>query len=103
MQQKWILLFLKKVPIRLSDERWFHITENHSEVAGYYYEVLECVEEPETIYEGRAGECIAIELENGKYIVVIYKEVRENDGFIITAFLTSKKKQLERRRRIWPK
>ncbi len=103
MQQKWILLFLKKVPIRLSDERWFHITENHSEVAGYYYEVLECVEEPETIYEGRAGECIAIELENGKYIVVIYKEVRENDGFIITAFLTSKKKQLERRRRLWLK
>ena len=36
------------VPIRLTEERWFHITEEHSEMAGYYFEVLEAVEEPET-------------------------------------------------------
>ncbi|MHC1574416.1 MAG: hypothetical protein ACXQTY_01225 [Candidatus Methanogasteraceae archaeon] len=29
------------VPIRLTKERWFHITEEHSEMAGYYFEVLE--------------------------------------------------------------
>jgi len=46
------------VPIRLTEERWFHITEEHSEMAGYYFEVLEAVEEPEAIYEGRADECI---------------------------------------------
>jgi len=46
-------------PIRLTEERWFHITEEHSEMAGYYFEVLETVEEPEAIYEGKAGECIA--------------------------------------------
>jgi hypothetical protein len=28
------------VLIRLPDERWFHITEEHSEMAGYYFEVL---------------------------------------------------------------
>ena len=33
------------VPIRLTEERWFHITEEHSEMAGYYFEVLETVEE----------------------------------------------------------
>lgn len=27
----------KGVPIRLTEERWFHITEEHSEMAGYYY------------------------------------------------------------------
>jgi len=46
------------VPIRLPKERWFHITEEHSEMAGYYFEVLETVEEPEAIYEGKAGECL---------------------------------------------
>ncbi|MHC1610492.1 MAG: hypothetical protein ACXQTW_02655 [Candidatus Methanospirareceae archaeon] len=25
------------VPIRLTDERWLHITEEHSEMAGYYF------------------------------------------------------------------
>jgi len=27
------------VPIRLTEERWFHIVENHDELAGYYDEV----------------------------------------------------------------
>jgi len=47
------------VPIRLTGERWLHITEEHSELAGYYFEVLEVVKEPVAIYEGEAGECIA--------------------------------------------
>ena len=90
------------VPIRLTEERWFHITEEHSEMAGYYFEVLEAVEEPEAVYEGRAGECIAArEVEKGKYIVVVYRELGRVDGFVITAFLTRRRKQLERRRKIW--
>ena len=90
------------VPIRLTEERWFHITEEHSEMAGYYFEVLEAVEEPEAVYEGRAGECIAArEVEKGKYIVVVYRELGKVDGFVITAFLTRRRKQLERRRKIW--
>ena len=28
------------VPIRLTDERWTHIVENHDDIAGYYFEVL---------------------------------------------------------------
>lgn len=47
------------VPIRLTEERWLHITEEHSELAGYYFEVLEAVKGPVAIYEGKAGECIA--------------------------------------------
>lgn len=91
------------VPIRLTEERWLHITEEHSEMAGYYFEVLETVEMPEAIYKGQAGECIAIkELEGDKHIVVIYKEESKQDGFIITAFLTRKKKQFERRTKLWP-
>lgn len=90
------------ISIRLTEERWFHITEEHSEMAGYYFEVLETVEEPEAIFEGKEGECIAVrEVEKGKYVVVVYRELSKEDGFVITAFLTRRKKQLERRRRIW--
>jgi hypothetical protein len=90
------------VPIRLPEERWFHITEEHSEMAGYYFQVLETVEEPEAIYEGNAGECIAVrEVDTGKYIVVVYKEVTKEDGFIVTAFLTRRKRQLERKKKKW--
>ena len=75
------------VPIRLTKERWFHNTEEHSEMAGYYFEVLETVEEPEAIYEGKTGESLAVrEVENGKNIVVVYKELSKDDGFVITAF-----------------
>ena len=35
-----------------------NISCRHSEMAGYYFEVLETVEEPEAIYEGKMGECI---------------------------------------------
>ncbi len=70
-----IVKSIKNIPIRLTEERWFHITEEHSEMAGYYFDVLETVKEPEIIYEGNAGECIALrELENGKYLVVIYRK-----------------------------
>ncbi len=60
------------VPIRLPEERWIHITDEHSEMAGYYFEVLETVQSPEAIYEGQVGELFAAkEIEPGKYIVVI--------------------------------
>ncbi len=92
------------VPIRLPEARWFHVTEEHSEMAGYYFEVLETLENPEAVYEGETGECLAVkEVEKDKYIVVIYREASKEDGFIITAFLTKRKRQLERRRRLWPR
>ncbi len=79
-----------------------HITEEHSEMAGYYFEVLEAVEEPEAIFAGKTGEFIAVrEIEKDKYIVVIYKELGKEDGFVITAFLMRQRKKLERRQKIW--
>ncbi len=46
------------VPIRLTDERWLHITEEHSEMAGSYFDVLEAIQEPDAIHEGKAGELL---------------------------------------------
>lgn len=67
-------------------------------MAGYYYEVLETIQEPEVIYEGKIGELLAVkEITTGKYMVVVYKEVDMMDGFVITAFFTRRINQLERR------
>ena len=41
------------VSIRLTDERWAHITEKHCELAGLRAEVVETVLKPERIFENR--------------------------------------------------
>jgi hypothetical protein len=41
MKTRYIAISKNGVPIRLTEERWFHITEEHSEMAGYYFEILE--------------------------------------------------------------
>lgn len=92
------------VPIRLTEERWLHITEEHNELAGYYFDVLETVQQPGSVYSGKEEACIAVRFlkEWDKYLVVIYKEVNKNDGFIITAFFTKKVEKIKRRKRLWP-
>lgn len=102
MRSNTILSF-NKIPIRLTEERWLHITEEHSEMAGYYYEALETISSPDVIYAGKSGECIALRtLSIGKAIVVIYREINSEDGFVITSFITSKKQQFDRRVKLWP-
>jgi len=72
-------------------------------MAGYYYDALETISAPDAVYAGKSGECIALRtLNTGTSIAVIYREVSNEDGFVITAFITSKKKQFERRVRLWP-
>jgi hypothetical protein len=53
--------------------------------------------------KARAGNLLAIrEIESGLFLVVVYREL-DNDGFIITAFLTTRIRSLERRKQIWAK
>jgi hypothetical protein len=90
------------IAIRLTDERWVHITENHCEMAGLRLEVLEAVADPDRVLAGNGGEVLAVkEHEPGKHIVVAYREA-DNDGFVITAFLTRRAGSLERRKQLWP-
>ena len=97
------ILSQNKIPIRLTDERWAHITEEHCELAGMRLEVLEAIENPSRILAGGEEELLGIrEIEKGKFLVVVYRELN-NDGFIITAFLTRRIKSLNRRKQIWPK
>jgi hypothetical protein len=92
------------VAIRLTDERWLHVTEEHSEMAGHYFDILETVEEPQAVYAGNRGELLAVrEIKEGKFIVVVYREASADDGFVITAFLTKRIRQIERRAKLWPR
>ncbi len=91
------------VPIRLTDERWAHIVEEHSELAGMREEVLQAVAEAERVVAGGQAELLAVRrLETGKALVVVYKEVSSDDGFVITAFWTSRWESLDRRQQLWP-
>ncbi len=88
--------------IRLTDERWSHITEEHAELAGFKRDVLETVSDPERILAGGAGELLALKQQtDGKTLVAVYREA-VNDGFIITAFLTRREASLNRRKQLWP-
>jgi hypothetical protein len=65
------------VAIRLTDERWLHISEEHSEMAGYATDILDILERPDVVFADSAGELLAARaIEPGKYMVVVYKEAR---------------------------
>lgn len=58
-------------------------------------EILETVSDPDLIQEGDSGELLAIRSYDetpltSKFLVVPYREVSEEDGFILTAYLTSR-------------
>jgi hypothetical protein len=79
------------VPIRLTEERWFHIVENHDDLAGHYDDVLDTVENPDMIATGYGGALIAVKAwQRRRYLAVVYRELSRDDGFIITAYFTSR-------------
>jgi hypothetical protein len=96
------IISVGNIAIRLTDERWTHITEEHAELAGLQLDVLEAIQSPDRVLAGGAGELLAVKLRGeGKWLVVVYRELVA-DGFVITAFLTSRHNNLERREQQWP-
>ena len=71
---------INKIPIRLTEKRWFHIVENHDDLAGYYDEILRTLEEPDFILKGYRGAFIALrKIRERKYLSVVYKEISKKD------------------------
>lgn len=61
-----------RVPIRLNDERWAHISDEHSELAGFRETILQVVTDPDRILAGSVDELLAVrEVEPGKWLVVV--------------------------------
>lgn len=80
------------VPIRLTYERWYHIVENHDELASHFYDVLETVEHPALVVRGNGGALKAARnLGSRKWLVAVYREVSRSDGFLITAYMLDEK------------
>ena len=80
------------VPIRLPYERWYHIVENHDELASYFHEVLDTIERPEFVTRGKKCALKATKSRGRrKWLVVIYREMSKRDGFVITAYLLDTK------------
>ena len=79
------------IPIRLTDERWKHIVHYHPEMRWQRARVLDTIASPDLIQEGDFGVLLA-----GRYycheplahgfVVAVYREVGETDGFVITAY-----------------
>jgi len=98
-----IAISKNSVPIRLTEERWFHIIENHDDLAGHYDNVLQTIEDPDTIIEGYKKALIALrKISKNKFLAVVYKGIGKRDGFVITAYFTSKL-SLEKEVVLWQK
>lgn len=94
------------VPIRLTNERWEHITLNHQEIAtGDFNRFMRVISNPDFILKGDKGELLAIQKGSGKklWIVVPYKEVSQDDGFVLTVYFTSDLTWLFKKEIIWSK
>ena len=92
--------------IRLTLRQWFHIVESHDYMAGNISNILETINSPDYIVKGSKDEFIALrhysQTDLGeKHCVVVYKE--NKDGFVITAFFTSKPETIIKRGVIWQK
>ena len=77
-----------------------HIIENHNDMADYYDIVLQTVENPDIIFKNYNNALLAGRKHRNKYVMVVYKELTEKDGFIITAYMTCK---LRMREVLWQK
>lgn len=80
-----------------------HITENHDDLVGKHKEILKTIEKPDCIIKGIRDELLAVRKAHRKWIVVIYRELTKTDGFIITAFTTSRIVYILKKEPIWTK
>ena len=70
-------------------------------MSGLSQEVLETINNPDVIVKGSKNELMAIKEFKGKSLIVVYKEVTKEDGFVITAFLTVNAEKIKRRGIVW--
>ena len=97
------------VPIRLSEERWSHILKGHGELGGFQVELLLTVSRPEAVYRppsGRRPQFAAVSRFDrlrasglAENLVVHYREVSVDDGFILTSYVMSSSRLVGRFRR----
>jgi predicted phage-related endonuclease len=99
-----IITSVNNIPVRLTAERWSHIINRHPELEYQREKVLETLAEPHIVLEGdfktlQAAKHYSKTPLTEKYLVVIYKELSDKDGFVLTAYFTNRLSG--KRRIIW--
>ncbi|MEG4344527.1 hypothetical protein QUB70_14715 [Microcoleus sp. A003_D6] len=103
----WSGYSFNNVPIRLTRERWQHILQQHPEMQDQYDRVLETLENPDLIQiDDVTGGLLALRFyplipESRRFVIVVYLEISNYDGFITTAYL--RKQPSSNKRIIWTK
>ena len=92
------------VPIRLTAARWDHITTRHPEMRWKRAAVLETIAAPDVLQQGDYGALIAARRYNqppvqNLFLVVVYRELDSESGFVITAYVARRLSQ--RREVVW--
>jgi len=84
--------------VRLTDERWRHI-EEHPEMVGLRRAVAETLREPEAVIQSATDPSARLyyrfyhrTMVGGKHLCVVVK-VRQEDAFVVTAYLTDRVKK----------
>ncbi|MEG4884937.1 hypothetical protein QUB75_29730 [Microcoleus sp. K1-B6] len=101
----WSGYSFNNVPIRLTKERWEHILKEHQEMKDKYERVLETLDNPDLIQiDDVTGGLLALRFyslipDSRKFVVVVYLEISNYDGFITTAYL--RKQPSSNKRIIW--
>ncbi len=89
------------VPIRLTEERWWHIVNSRDYMASYRDDCLRTIELPDFVLRGYGGTMKAVKgYGRRRYLAVVYRELSESDGFVITAFFD---RRADQRNKIWPR
>lgn len=94
------------VLVRFTEERWQHVVDRHPEMSRLREEVLETLAGPDMIQKGDFGELLALKLYpdtplGEKFLVVAYREISAEDGFVLTTYLT--RRPSVRRETLWKK
>ncbi len=93
------------VPIRLTPERWQHITRSHPEMLDQNHKVLQTLSKPDKIQAGDSDEILALRcydktpVTTNKFLIVAYRETSPIDGFVITAYFA--RRPSTRRNTLW--
>ena len=96
--------------VRLTEKQWEHIVTARPELGGFRREILEVVARPDEIYEPpprvkpqlhavKSFERLA-DVGLSQNLVVVYRELTPQEGFIITVFPISDRR-IRRMYRLW--
>lgn len=88
-----VALSVNGVPIRLTAERWRHISEGHPDLTDKRGDILAAIRSPDLVQEGDFQTLLAAKGEDDIYLVVVYRELSPSDGFVVTAYRTRRPRQ----------